>query len=138
MTDSATLARVFASFQTSPAIASLALFDVAMEPDGAVRASMPLGAQQERFPGSNQFHGGPVAALIDTIGDLAVAVAVDGPVPTVNLRIDYLKPALAPHLTASARVRRLGKSLAVTDIEVTDATGALVALGRGTYSTRVG
>ncbi len=138
MTDTATLSRMLAAFQTSPAIQALNLVDAGIAADGSVHATMPLNPDQERFPGSNQFHGGPLAALIDTIGDLAVAVQVDGPVPTVNLRIDYLKPAFGPHLVASARVRRLGKSLAVTDIDVTDGTGALVAIGRGTYSTKVG
>lgn len=138
MTDQATLTRMLQAFHTSPAIQALHLRDASVAADGSVSATMPLNPDQERFPGSNQFHGGPLAALIDTIGDLAVAIQVDGPVPTVNLRIDYLKPAFGPHLIATSRVRRLGKSLAVTDIDVVDGTGALVAIGRGTYSTKVG
>jgi uncharacterized protein (TIGR00369 family) len=40
----------------------------------------------------------------------------------MNIRIDYLKPAMGPELVATARVRRLGRSVAVADVDVTDAT----------------
>jgi len=56
-------------------------------------------------------------------------------VPTINLRIDYLKPAVGDALKASARVRRSGKTVAVIDIDVFDEKGGLAAVGRGTYSS---
>ncbi|MCU0946013.1 MAG: PaaI family thioesterase [Rubritepida sp.] len=129
---------IVAGFLTSPAIAALGLSDVARAEDGSVSATLPLLPASERMPGSGQFHGGPIASFIDTVGDLAVAAAVGGGVPTINLRVDYLKPATGPALRAVARVRRLGRSVAVTDIDVTDAKGALVAIGRGTYGTQTG
>jgi acyl-coenzyme A thioesterase PaaI-like protein len=38
-------------------------------------------------------------------------------------------------LTVTARVRRQGRSVGVVDVDVMDAKGALVAIGRATYAT---
>jgi uncharacterized protein (TIGR00369 family) len=127
-----------AAFATSPAIAHLGVQGIGSDADGAVRATLPLKPDHERAPGSNQFHGGPIAAFIDTLGDLAVGVMVGGGVPTMNLRIDYLKPAFGPRLSGIARIRRLGRSVAVADIDVTDSSGSLVAIGRAAYQPLVG
>lgn len=134
----ALLDRLAAAFRAAPAIAHMGLDNVELLVDGAVRARMPLRPEHERAAGTRQFHGGPIAAFIDTVGDLAVAVAVGGGVPTMNVRIDYLKPAVGAHLYAVARVRRAGRTVAVADIDVFDEKGALVAVGRGTYSSQIG
>ena len=94
--------------------------------------------EMERTPGSGQWHGGPIAALIDTAGDFAVVLSVKSGVPTINFRTDYLKPAFTPVLIATATVRRAGKTVGVVDVDVTDDTGQLLAVGRGTYSTKAG
>ena len=106
---------------------------------GRVSMTMPMRPELERGgPMKGQFHGGPVAALIDTAGDFAVAVAVGGGVPTMNFRVDYLRPSGGAALHAVATARRIGRSVALVDIDVTDAEGRLTAVGRGTYSTKVG
>ena len=92
----------------------------------------------ERRAGTKQFHGGPIAAFIDTIGDFAIGMMLGGGVPTMNIRIDYLKPAVGGHLTAVARVRRAGRTVAIVDIDVFNDQDALVAIGRGTYASVVG
>jgi uncharacterized protein (TIGR00369 family) len=61
-----------------------------------------------------------------------------GGVPTINIRIDYLKPAVGDSLTAVARVRRTGRTVTVVDIDVMNEQDQLVAMGRGTYATLVG
>jgi uncharacterized protein (TIGR00369 family) len=94
---------------------------------------MPLYPEFERRAGTKQFHGGVIASLIDVTGDFALGMMLGGGVPTINLRIDYLKPAVGDGLTATARVRRSGKTVAVVDIDVMDDKGSVVALGRGTY-----
>jgi uncharacterized protein (TIGR00369 family) len=129
---------IAASFLRSPAIAATGLRDVALAADGTVTAVLPLKPEHERGEGTRQFHGGPIAAFIDTVGDIAVAAAVGGGVPTINIRIDYLKPAVGGHLAAAARVRRLGRTVAVADVDVTDEKGSLVAVGRGTYGSQPG
>ena len=43
-----------------------------------------LRPELERRGASAQWHGGPLAALIDSAGDYAVALNVGGAVPTIN------------------------------------------------------
>jgi uncharacterized protein (TIGR00369 family) len=95
----------------------------------------PMRPEFERRRGSGQWHGGPIAAVIDTAGDYALAMMVGRPLPTVNFSVDFLKPAVNSGITAVARVRRNGKSVGVVDIEVFDDAKNLVAIGRATYST---
>jgi uncharacterized protein (TIGR00369 family) len=95
----------------------------------------PMRLEFERRPGSKQWHGGVIASVIDTVGDFAVGMMVGRGLPTVNFRVDYLKPAVDTALVAVSRVRRAGKSVGVADVDVFDEKGALLAIGRGTYST---
>ena len=80
-------------------------------------------------------HGGIVGALIDTAADYAIAAKLGRVAPTVDLRVDYHLPAAAGVLRVRARVVRLGGTLAVAEAEAFDATGRMVASGRGTYFT---
>jgi uncharacterized protein (TIGR00369 family) len=96
------------------------------------------GVQVERTTGSGQFHGGVIASLIDIAGDFALIAVLGYGVPTINLRVDYLRPALNNDLLATAQVRRAGRTVGVVDIEVKDTTGRLIALGRGCYGTQQG
>jgi uncharacterized protein (TIGR00369 family) len=128
-----------ALFAASPYINGLKLEVQAIDySTSTLTLRMPLGPGLERRVGTRQFHGGAIAALIDVTGDFAIGMMVGGGVPTINLRIDYLKPAVGDALTATARVRRAGKTVAVIDIDVVDEKGASVALGRGTYSPQRG
>jgi len=95
----------------------------------------PMRPEFERRPGSKQWHGGVIASVIDTVGDFAIGMMLGRGLPTVNFRVDYLKPAVDTTLIAVSRVRRAGKSVGVADVDVFDEKGALLAIGRGTYST---
>ena len=92
----------------------------------------------ERGRGTGQWHGGPIAAIIDTVGDYALVMLLGHPLPTVNFRVDYLRPAIKTALTTTAKVRRAGRSVGVVDVDVYDDRKALVAVGRATYSTLTG
>jgi uncharacterized protein (TIGR00369 family) len=89
----------------------------------------------ERGRGTGQWHGGPIAAIIDTVGDYALVMLLGRPLPTVNFRVDYLRPAIDTALVATARVRRSGRLVGVVDIDVSNDAGQLVAVGRATYAT---
>ena len=99
---------------------------------------MPMRPEFERRAGTGQYHGGAIAALIDIAGDYALVMKVGGGVPTINFRVDFLRPASNTALTATATTRRLGRTVAVVDIDVHDDNGKLCAVGRGTYSPNVG
>lgn len=92
----------------------------------------------ERGKGTGQWHGGPIAAIIDTVGDYALVMALRRGLPTVNFRVDYLRPAIKTRLITTAKVRRAGKSVGVVDVDVFNEQQALVAVGRATYSTLPG
>jgi uncharacterized protein (TIGR00369 family) len=96
------------------------------------------GANVERGNDTGQFHGGVIASLIDIAGDYVLMGTLGYGVPTINLRVDYLRPAKNTDLLARAQVRRAGRTVAVVDLEVTDSAGNLIALGRGCYGTQEG
>jgi len=126
-------------FDQSPFIASLALKVQALDHEKSeLTAIMPMAPALERRAGTKQFHGGPIASFIDTIGDFAIGMMLGGGVPTMNIRIDYLKPAVGDYLTAVARVRRAGRTAAIVDIDVLNDKNVLVAIGRGTYASVTG
>jgi uncharacterized protein (TIGR00369 family) len=104
---------------------------------GEVVVRMPF--REDLFAGDDEtgryVHGGAIASLIDTAGDFAIIAAVGYDVPTVDLRVDYLRPAPQGALTATARAVKSGRSLAVADIEVVGEDGKLVAIGRGVFKT---
>src|SRR5262245_38610439 len=56
---------------------------------------MPMRPELERGPGSGQFHGGPIAAFIDTVGDYVLVMLLGSGVPTINFRVDFLRPAVS-------------------------------------------
>lgn len=84
-----------------------------------------------------ELHGGVIATLIDVAGDYAVALKVGQGVPTISLNVDYLRFARGTKVFATATLIKCGRSIAVVDIEVADETGALIAVGRGTYSSAI-
>ncbi len=95
----------------------------------------PLRPEFERGRGSGQWHGGPIAAAIDTVGDYALVMAFGRGLPTINFRVDYLRPAVNTALIVTARVRRNGRSVGVVDVDVANEAGTLVAIGRACYAT---
>lgn len=97
---------------------------------------MPMQALFERQPGTNQWHGGTISSIVDIAGCYALALISGEPLPTINFRVDYLRPAVETDLTARAQVRRAGRSVAVVDVDLTDDLQRLVAVGRACYSTR--
>jgi len=134
-----TLERIQAMLDGSPFIHLLKMRAVSLDREGQkVVIDMPIAPEFERHPGTGQFHGGVIASLIDVAGDFALVILVGGGVPTINLRIDYLRPAGGKILTATASVRRAGRTIGVVDIDVTDSEGRLVAIGRGCYAMAVG
>lgn len=93
-----------------------------------------MSASLERQPETNQWHGGAVAAIIDTAGCYALTTDGDDPPPTIDVRADYLRPAIDTDLTAVAKVRKKGRAVAVVDVEVNDDRDRLVAIGRASYA----
>jgi uncharacterized protein (TIGR00369 family) len=120
----------------SPFIASLGLEVTEVDPASQqITMRAVMRPEFERGARTGQWHGGPIAAIIDTVGDYALVMMLGRPLPTINFRVDYLKPAVNTALTIVGRVRRSGRSVGVVDIDVLDDANSLVAIGRATYST---
>jgi len=92
----------------------------------------------ERKAGTDQYHGGAIAAFVDIAGDYALIAVLGHGVPTINFRIDYIRAAVGTDLVAKARVRKAGRTIGVVDVDVEDEKGRLVAVGRGCYGTQAG
>ena len=134
-----TAAQIQAMLDASPFIAFMQIRVVSVDAEAqSLTMSMPLRPELERKAGTGQFHGGAIAALIDTAGDYALALALGGGVPTINFRTDFLRPAFNTALTATATVRRAGRTVGVVDVDVFDDQRRLLAVGRATYSMQVG
>lgn len=121
------------------------------------RASILLPYREELIgnPKIPSIHGGILAGLIDLAGGAATFTLTNAPTPTIDLRIDYVRPALERHTVAEAGIVNAGSTIAFVDVDVlqvpgeADAQGPeaidearvaehgkLVASGRATYSTK--
>jgi uncharacterized protein (TIGR00369 family) len=92
---------------------------------------------REHFNPNSVLHGGVVMTLLDTAMGHAVAELVH-PEGRINaaaqMNINFLLPVREGTIRATAKVRKLGKRLAVVDGEVTDDEGRLVAIATATHS----
>jgi len=96
----------------------------------------------------NRLHGGVISATLDAMGGLAVMAAIGarhleetpaqrlqrfGKLGTIDLRIDYLRPAIGERFLLSAQVLRLGSRVASTRMEFSSADAKLLASGAAAY-----
>jgi uncharacterized protein (TIGR00369 family) len=102
---------------------------------GSVEIRLPFRDEFLRHDGSDWLHGGVVSALIDIAGDYAVVTEVGVGVPTIDMRVDYLRPARRGDLLAVARTLRVGRTVSVADVEVRDGQGMVIAVGRAVYAS---
>lgn len=102
---------------------------------GIVVIKLPFRPEFRRADDAPDYHGGVIASLIDIAAHAAVAVQVGRIVPTIDLRIDYLRPAPGIDLVATATVLRVGRSIGRADVDISAEGMDLLAVGRGTFST---
>lgn len=96
----------------------------------------------------NRLHGGVVSATLDALAGLAVMAAIgarhmdEAPVQrlhrfaklgTIDLRVDYLRPAIGEFFELEAEVLRLGSRVASTRMEFFGPDGKLLSTGAGAY-----
>lgn len=95
-----------------------------------------------------RLHGGVISATLDAMGGLAVMAAIGarhldepptqrlqrfGKLGTIDLRVDYLRPAIGALFRCDAEVLRLGSRVANTRMSFTDEQGRLLAVGAAAY-----
>lgn len=96
----------------------------------------------------DRLHGGVISAVLDVVAGMACICAlgarhIDKPLDermknfdrlgTIDLRVDYLRPAVSERFEAMGRVIRLGSRVANTQMELFSANGQLLASGAGAY-----
>jgi uncharacterized protein (TIGR00369 family) len=136
MSDAEALARLRAEMARPPYHAVLRPEPMSADPQtGTVVIRLPYRDEFRRAPDEPGYHGGVIAALVDLAGHAAVAVTVGRMVPTIDLRIDYLRAPAGGDLIARGKLLRAGRSIARADVEILDDKANVVAVGRGTYST---
>ena len=99
---------------------------------------MSMREDFERQPGTGQWHGGTVSAVIDTVGCYTLALLAREPLPTINFRTDYLRPAIDTNLEVTGWIRQAGRRVGLVDVEVLDDSRKLIALGRASYAIAPG
>jgi len=95
-----------------------------------------------------RLHGGVISATLDAMAGIAVMAAIgarhmdEAPAErmrrfaklgTIDLRIDYLRPAVGERFVLRGEVLRLGSRVATTRMEFADAGGRLLATGSAAY-----
>ena len=80
-------------------------------------------------------HGGVAAALADVAVAIAILRRVKGkrPITTVELKVNYLEPATEGRIFARSRLLRVGSTLAVGSVDLTDSKARLVGTALVTY-----
>ena len=80
-------------------------------------------------------HGGVFASIIDAAAFWAIYYAIEDSntgATTVDLKLNYLAPAVSGKLVAKGRQIKLGKTLGYAEAEVTDVSGKILAHGTST------
>jgi uncharacterized protein (TIGR00369 family) len=119
---------------TTPFIGGLGLVIDVYEPDHAV-VRVPFRADLTND--GTYYHGGVVAAAIDTAGACAAWSNHDfdkgARASTIAMTVQYVGACKQSDLVCDARAVKRGKELIFTEITATDADGKIVAHGVQTY-----
>ncbi len=106
------------------------------------RLEVPFREELIGDPLRPALHGGVLSALADAAGGGAVWTGIEDDrarVSTIDLRIDYLRPARLVTMVAEATVVRLGNRVGVADVRLfhPDAETETVATGKGVYNITI-
>jgi len=80
-------------------------------------------------------HGGVAAALADVAVGMAINRHFGGkrPITTVEMKVNYFRPAAEGHIFARSRLLRIGSTLCVGSVDLTDAQGNAIGTALVTY-----
>lgn len=103
------------------------------EAAGSIAIELTIRPEFQRLPGRPGVHGGVLAALIDITGHATIAAKLHHSVATIDLRVDYLRLAGGAVLRAVGTVIKVGRTIGIADIKISDDQGKLVAIGRASF-----
>lgn len=76
-------------------------------------------------------HGGVICSLIDSVAYFALRsqLSEDLPIPTLEMKVNFLHPIREGTVLAEAETLHAGKSVMIAQVRVTDQEGKLCAFG---------
>jgi len=95
-----------------------------------------------------RLHGGVISSVLDAVGGLAVMSGISeyyanescneimqrfAPLSTIDMRVDFLRQGIGKLFIAEANVVRLGRRVAVCNMQLTNDENTLIATGNSTY-----
>ena len=94
--------------------------------------------REEFLNTSGVLHGGATASIADSAMGIAVSqyYGKDRSVTTAEFKINYLSPVKEGKVVARSKIIRAGRRICVGQVEVSDATGALIAIALMTFSIK--
>jgi uncharacterized protein (TIGR00369 family) len=118
----------------TPVHRALALRVVSFDPDGGLILRADANAEHAGTDGGEFLHGGVIATVLDTAATFALIAATGDDWSTVDLRLDYLRPAPAGALEARAAVVQAGRRLGRATAELVPAgSERMLARAAGTF-----
>ena len=105
------------------------------EKAGSVTLRLRIRPEFCRLPERPELHGAIVAAMVDISGHAAIAAKVLHSVATIDMRVDYLRLASGTEIVAVATAVKVGRTIGVVDVRITDDQKRLVATGRAAFVT---
>lgn len=87
-----------------------------------------------RDPRSGAVHGGALATALDTVAGFAMTSSTGFDIATIDLRVDYLRPAVDAEFASVGRTVRTGSRFGVAESELATLDGRVVAIARGTFT----
>jgi uncharacterized protein (TIGR00369 family) len=109
---------------------SMKLMDV-----GIGYASLEIDLTDKHLQPFGLVHGGVFASIIDAAAFWSVYLGIEDQtagLTTVDLKLNYLAPAVSGKLIARGRQIKLGRTLGYAEAEVLDQTGKILAHGTST------
>jgi uncharacterized protein (TIGR00369 family) len=92
------------------------------------------GQQHAAEDGASFLHGGVIATLLDTAATFALIQASGTDWATVDLRIDYLRPAPCTKLLIKGSAVHVGGRLGRAAAELSEPDGEILATAAGTFT----
>jgi len=132
MSEDMTVERVQTMIARAPYHQWLGLRVIAVHDDG-IELTATWREEWVVNPKRRYTHGGVLAALVDLTADWAMIKKLGRPVPTIDLRVDYHSSAMPGDLTCRGKTLKVGNQFSSSESFIFDATGKLLASGRGTY-----
>jgi uncharacterized protein (TIGR00369 family) len=118
-----------------PPVAQLIGFTLIGVSDGRSTVVLEAGPQHANPMGT--LHGGILCDIADAAMGIAYATTLDEDesFTTLELKINFLKPIWSAQLTAEGRVIKRGRTIGLTECDIIDEKGSLVARASSTCMT---